>query len=121
MSGRIFWRALAVQTVAVVALSLVLVALPLPDDFFRDVGFVAGPGAWALCSVITARVLSLPVLGVLAAAVAAGIVGALVSLAGGHWPGVAGGLVVFAAGCAAIGRYPQGDSNSPYEVENLAC
>ena len=92
MSGKVFWRALVVQTAAVVAVSLVLVALPLPEGFFRDVGFVAGPAAWAVCAVITARVLSLPVLPVLAAALAAGLVGTLLSLAGGHWPGVAGGL-----------------------------
>ncbi len=98
-----FWRALLVQTAAVALLSLFLVALPLPEGFFRDVGFVAGPGAWALCAVITARVVSLPILPVLAAALVAGLVGALLSLAGGHWPGVAGGLLTFAVGCAWVG------------------
>ena len=102
MSWSVFWRALVVQAAAVIALSLLLVALPLPESFFRDYGFLAGPGAWALCAVVTARVLRLPVLWVLGAALAAGLVGTLLSLAGGHWPGVAGGLLAFAAGCAAI-------------------
>ena len=102
VSGKVFWRALVVQTAAVVAFSLLLVLLPLPKSFFADYGFLAGPGAWALCAAITARVLSLPLLLVLAAALAGGVVGTLLSLAGGHWPAVAGGLLVFAAGCSAI-------------------
>jgi hypothetical protein len=97
-------QAVAVPTVAVVVLSLVLVALPLPDGFFRDFGFVAGPAAWALCAVLTAKVLRLPVLPVLGAALVAGLVGTLVSLVGGHWPGVAGGLIAFGGICGWLGR-----------------
>ena len=96
--------AVAVQTLAVVLLSLLLVALPLPEDFFRDFGFVAGPAAWALCAVITARVLGLPVLPVLVVALIAGLVGTAFSLMAGHWPGVAGGLVAFGAGCGRLSR-----------------
>ena len=82
--------AVAVQTLAVVLLSLLLVALPLPEDFFRDFGFVAGPAAWAVCAVLTARILALPVVPVLLVALLAGLVGTAISLVGGHWPGVAG-------------------------------
>ena len=120
VSGKVFWQALVVQTVAVVALSLLLVALPLPEGFFRDVGFVAGPAAWALCALITARVLSLPVLPVLAAALVAGLVGTLLSLAGGHWPGVAGGLVVFAAGCAWVASRGGGIRTRDFHSESVA-
>lgn len=102
MDLKLAGKAIAVQTVAVVALSLILIALPLPEDFFRDFGFVAGPAAWALCAVGTAKILRLPVLIVLAAALVAGLVGTLFSVVGGHWPGVAGGLVAFGAACAAI-------------------
>ena len=70
MNGSVFWRALMIQAAAVIALSLLLIALPLPESFFRDYGFLAGPGAWALCAVVTARVLALPVLWVLGAALA---------------------------------------------------
>ena len=38
MNSRLFWKALAVQAAAVAVLFGVLVALPLPDDFFEDVG-----------------------------------------------------------------------------------
>lgn len=106
MDPRLFAKALIVQLLAVVALSLLLVALPLPEGFFRDFGFAAGPLAWALCALITARVLSLPVVPVLLAALAGGVAGTLLSLAGGHWPGVAGGLVVFAVGCAGTRSAP---------------
>ena len=96
--------AVAVQTLAVVLLSLLLVALPLPEDFFRDFGFVAGPAAWAVCAVLTARILALPVVPVLLVALLAGLVGTAISLVGGHWPGVAGGLVAFGAGCGRLSR-----------------
>ena len=117
MSWSMFWRALAVQAAAVIGLSLLLIALPLPESFFRDYGFVAGPGAWALCAAVTARVLRLPVLWVLGAALAAALVGTLLSLAGGHWPGVAGGLLAFGLGCAGY----QGRLELPLRGENTAC
>ena len=100
MNRALFWRALAVQAVAVVVLSAILIALPLPDDFFDDYGFVAGPLAWALASVITARVLSIPLAFALFAAVAGGVAGTLVMLVTSHWTGIAAGLLVFAASCA---------------------
>jgi hypothetical protein len=77
-----------------------LIALPLPDDFFEDYGFAAGPVAWAVCSVITARVLSIPLAFALFAAVAGGVAGTLVMLVTSHWPGLIAGLLVFAASCA---------------------
>ena len=57
MNVWLFWKALLVQALLVGALFGVLVALPLPQDFFRDFGFVTGPLAWILCSVGTARIL----------------------------------------------------------------
>jgi hypothetical protein len=96
----LFWRALAVQTLAVATLSGILVALPLSHDFFEDYGFVVGPLAWALCTLVTARVLSIPLAFALFAALAGGVAGGLVSLVTSHWVGVGVGLVVFAASCA---------------------
>jgi hypothetical protein len=84
----------------VAVLSAVLIALPLSHDFFEDYGFVVGPLAWAACSAITARLLSVPLAFVLFAAVAGGVAGGLVSLVTSHWVGVGVGLVVFAASCA---------------------
>ncbi len=80
------------------ALFLVL-ALTLDDDFFEDYGFVVGPIAWALCSLATARILSLPAGLVLFAALAGGVAGFLVALVAGHGPGLGVALLVFAASC----------------------
>jgi hypothetical protein len=100
VNKELFWRALVVQALAVAVLSAILIALPLSHDFFEDYGFVVGPLAWAGCSAITARVLSVPLAFVLFAAVAGGVAGGLVSLVTSHWVGVGVGLVVFAASCA---------------------
>jgi hypothetical protein len=110
VNTRLFWLALVVQALAVAALSGLLVALPLPDDFFEDWGFLTGPAAWAASALVTARVLSLPPGYVLFAALAGGVAGALVFLATSHWPGVAAGLLVFAASC---GSYePEGETET---------
>ena len=101
MKSRLFWKALAVQALAVAALSGILIALPLGDDFFEDWGFITGPVAWLACSLVTARVLALPVGYVLFAALAGGVAGAIVALVASHWPGVVAGLLVFSASCAS--------------------
>ena len=100
MNSRLFWKALAVQAAAVAVLFGVLVALPLPEDFFEDVGFVVGPLAWIACSLVTARVLSLPTAFVLFAAVAGGVAGTIVLLVASHIAGIVAGLLVFGASCA---------------------
>ena len=99
MNARLFWKALGVQAAAVAVLSAILVALPLGDNFFEDWGFLAGPLAWLVCSLVSARVLSLPVAYVLFAAVAGGVAGTIVMLVTSHWPGVVAALLVFAASC----------------------
>lgn len=99
MNQGVFWRSLGVQALAVGALFGLLLLLPLDEDFFRDYGFVIGPLSWAGCSLLTARVLSLPAGLALFAAVAGGVAGALVGLVAGHGPGLVVGLLVFAASC----------------------
>ena len=101
MNARLFWKALGVQAAAVAVLFAILVALPFPGDFFEDWGFLAGPVAWLVCSLVSARVLSLPVAYVLFSAVAGGVAGAIVMLATSHWPGLIAALLVFAASCAS--------------------
>ncbi|MBN1529120.1 MAG: hypothetical protein JW895_08665 [Thermoleophilaceae bacterium] len=100
MNSRLFWKSLAVQAVAVLLLFGVLVALPLPDDFFEDFGFVVGPLAWLACSAVTARVLQLPLAVALFAAVAGGVAGAIVLVVASHWAGMVAALLVFGASCA---------------------
>jgi hypothetical protein len=96
----LFLRSLGVQTLAVGLLFLVLVVLPLGDDFFEDYGWFTGPVAWIACSLLTARVLTLPAGLVLFAALAGGVAGALVALATSHTVGLVISLLVFAASCA---------------------
>jgi hypothetical protein len=100
VDSALFWKALGVQAAAVAVLFGVLVALPLPDDFFEDVGFVVGPLAWIACSVVTARVLHLPLAFALFAALAGGVAGAIVLVVAGHLPGMVAALLVFGASCA---------------------
>jgi hypothetical protein len=49
MDAAILWRVALVQAVAGAALSLAL-AVVLPDGFFEDWGWLAGPLAWLLCA-----------------------------------------------------------------------
>ena len=100
MNSRLFWKSLGVQAAAVLVLFGVLVALPLPDDFFEDFGFVVGPLAWLACSVLTARVLQIPLGFALFAAVAGGVAGAIVLVVASHWAGMVAALLVFGASCA---------------------
>ena len=51
----VLWRAALVQALAVAVLSIAL-ALALPHSFFEDWGWLAGPGAWIVCALVTARV-----------------------------------------------------------------
>ena len=78
-----------------------MLAVLLPDDFFEDYGWISGPLAWAACSLLTARILSLPISIALFSALAGGVAGAIVFLITSHWPGVVAGLLVFAASCAS--------------------
>ncbi len=107
MSTWLFWKSLVVQAAAVAALFAILVALPLGENFFEDYGFVTGPVAWLACSVLTARVLSMPAPYVLFSALAGGVCGALVFLVAGHLPGTIVALLVFAA------------SNATYDPEAM--
>lgn len=99
MSKGLFLRSLAVQALAVAIVFGVLVALPLGEDFFADYGWVTGPIAWIACSLVTARVLGLPVGLVLFAALAGGVAGFIVALVTSHTVGLVISLLVFAASC----------------------
>jgi hypothetical protein len=96
----LFWRSLLVQALIVGALFGLLLLLPLDKEFFRDYGFAIGPVSWLGCSLVTARLLSLPVGLALFAALAGGVAGTLVGLVAGHGPGLVISLLVFAASCA---------------------
>ena len=101
MDQRTFWTAFVSQALVVAALSGVLIALPLGDDFFEDWGWLTGPLAWIVASLVTARVIDQPLVAVLFSALAGGVAGAIVFLVTSHWPGVIAGLLVFAASCGS--------------------
>lgn len=97
------WRAAVVQALGVAVLSLAL-GLVLPHDFFEDWGWLAGPGAWAVCALITARVVGLPPLPTLAGATLAGLPSLLAVIVGVHWLGAALAIGLFAVWCARLAR-----------------
>jgi hypothetical protein len=103
VSKATFWRAGAVQLVAVAVLSVAL-ALVLPHRFFEDWGWIAGPVAWMACAALTARLLALPPGPTLLGAVLAGIPSVLAVVLGVHWLGAAVAVVLFAAWCARLPR-----------------
>jgi hypothetical protein len=108
MDRSVAWRAALLQALLLTVTALVLAAL-LDKQFFRDWGWLAGPGAWAACALATGAVLRLPLLAVLAGAAIAGVPSLLTVLIGVHWLGAPFGVAVFAAWCGrvAIRRAPR--------------
>ena len=101
MNSRLFWKSLAVQAAAVLVLFGVLVALPLPDDFFEDFGFVVGPLAWIACSLADrARAAAPAGVRALRGAWPAAWRARIVLIVASHWAGMVAGLLVFGASCA---------------------
>ena len=100
MNARLFWKALAVQAI-LVAIPFAILGLALDEDFFEDWGWLVGPVIWLACSVVTGRILSLPLAYVLFSAVAGGVAGLIVMLATSHTPGLIAALLVFAASCGS--------------------
>jgi hypothetical protein len=100
LNARLFWKALAVQAI-VVAIPFALLGLALDDDFFEDWGWLVGPVVWLAASVLTRRILRLPLAYVLFSAIAGGVAGLLVLLATSHLPGLLAALLVFAASCGS--------------------
>ncbi len=101
MNSSIFWRAALIQAAGVAILSLAL-ALALPHSFFEDWGWFAGPAAWAICSLVTARALGLPAGMTLLGAALAGIPSLLAVLVGVHWLGAVVAIGLFALWCARL-------------------
>jgi hypothetical protein len=102
MDTAILWRAALLQLVAVAVLSLAL-GLALPDEFFVDWGWLAGPTSWMLCAAFTATVLKLPLVPTLTGAVLAGLPSALFVLLALHWLGAMVAVGLFALWCARLG------------------
>jgi hypothetical protein len=103
MDRSVLWRAALVQALAVAVLSIAL-ALALPHAFFEDWGWLAGPGAWVLCALVTARVVRLPVAGTLVGAALAGLPSLVAVVLGVHWLGAMLAIALFALWCARLAR-----------------
>jgi hypothetical protein len=106
MDGSVAWRAALIMGVSVAVVALVLGAA-LSREFFEDYGWAAGPGAWAACALLTARVLRLPALAVLVGAALAGLPGLLGVIAGVHWLGPPLGVVLFGLWCGRLAAEPR--------------
>jgi hypothetical protein len=119
VKARLFWTSLAVQAV-VLAIPFAILALTLEEGFFEDWGWLTGPAVWLACSVVTARILSLPLGYVLFSAVAGGVAGAIVFLVASHWAGMAAGLLVFAASCGSYDAEAEAEAQREYEEQKRA-
>jgi hypothetical protein len=119
VNARLFWKSLVVQAVAV-AIPFAILGAALDRDFFEDWGWAVGPVVWLACSVVTARVLALPLGYVLFSAVAGGVAGLLVMLATSHLPGIGAALLVFAASCGSYDPDAEAEAQREWEAERAA-
>ena len=119
MNVRLFWKSLIVQA-AVIAVPFVVLALTLDRSFFEDWGWLTGPVVWLLASLVTARVLSLPVGYTLFSAAAGGVAGAIVFLLASHAAGMVAGLLVFAASCGSYDPDAEAQARREWEAERAA-
>jgi hypothetical protein len=119
VNARLFWKSLAVQAV-VVAIPFALLGLAFDRDFFEDWGWAVGPIVWLACSVVTARILTLPLGYVLFSAVAGGVAGTVVMLAASHLAGMGAALLVFAASCGSYDPDAEAEAQREWEAEKAS-
>jgi hypothetical protein len=101
MDRSVGWRAALLQAFFVAAVA-VLLAVALPQSFFEDWGWLAGPAAWAACGLVVGAVLRLPARAVLVGAALAGVPMLLGVAVGVHWLGAPLGLAVFGVWCGRL-------------------
>jgi hypothetical protein len=94
-SGR-FWRAAVIQLI-VIAIPFAILAITVSHEFFEDYGWAAGPVIWLACSLVTGRLLRLPLAFTLFCAAAGGVAAVLVMFVFGHEVALLAGIAVFAA------------------------
>jgi hypothetical protein len=119
VNARLFWKSLAVQAV-VVAIPFAVLGLALSEDFFKDWGWAVGPVVWLGCSLVTARILALPIGYVLFSALAGGVAGTIVMLAATHLAGIGAALLVFAACCGSYDPDAEAEAQREWEAERAA-
>jgi hypothetical protein len=95
------WRSALLMAAAVAAVAVVLGAT-LDASFFRSWGWLAGPGVWAACALLVARVLRLPAGWTLLGAALSGLPSLVAVLAGVHWAGTPLALILFGLWCGRL-------------------
>lgn len=106
MDSSIAIRTAVLQGALVAVLSIAL-AIALPRSFFLDWGWLAGPGAWMLCALITSSILALPPGRALLGAALAGLPSLLAVLIGVHWLGAVVAIALFALWCGRLTPHRQ--------------
>src|ERR687897_100683 len=86
MDRSVAWRSALLMAAAVAVIAVVLGAA-LDESFFRSWGWLAGPGVWAACALLVARVLRLPAGWTLLGAALSGLPSLVAVLADVHWAG----------------------------------
>ena len=116
MDRSVAWRAVLLQGALVTVIAVVL-GTALEDSFFVDWGWLAGPGVWGACALVTAAALRLPPLLALAGAALSGLPSLATVLAGVHWAGTPLALLLFGAWCGWLAarrdRAPGGSGRRP--------
>ena len=92
------WRSALLMAVAVAVIAVILGAA-LDASFFRSWGWLAGPGVWAACALLVARVLRLPAGWTLLGAALSGLPSLVAVLADVHWAGTPLALILFGLWC----------------------
>ena len=118
MNSARFWRA-AVTQLVVVAIPFAILGLAVSHKFFDDYGFAVGPVLWVACSLVTGRILGLPLAFSLFCAAAGGVAAVLVLLVAGHDAGIVVGIAVFAACASGYERpAPRNEAGEPVGAQS---
>lgn len=106
MNVSVLWRSALCQAVGVAVLGAVT-GLTLPHSFFMSWGWLIGPVSWLVATLVTVRVVRLPLVPTLIGAVATGVASLIFVIIGIHWLGAALAIVLFALWCGRLGARPR--------------
>lgn len=102
MNLSILWRSALCQAIGVAVLGAAT-GLTLPHSFFETWGWLIGPVSWIVATLVTVRLVRLPLVPTLIGAVLTGAVSLIFVIIGIHWLGAALAIVLFALWCGRLG------------------
>ena len=105
MRFSVLWRAALLQAVLVFLASLALGQIA-DRDFFVSWGWLAGPGVWAACALLTGAALRLPLAAVFIGAALSGLPSLVAVFSGVHWAGVPLAVLLFGSWCGWLAARP---------------